>query len=318
MVRIRIHTSPHDLEQLRGMWEFVSKRGQKTIFQNFDWNLLAARQFGDREAPVVVTAEASYGLAIVPAARSPKGTLRLLGEELFDYRNLLETGEQDVLRTALAALAPLGTPLEIAAVRDCDRSPALEGLELEPFNAAPGVDHAEISTEEFRWRHSRLARNMRRLQRQGFALKMHSGENSSLVRFIYAAKAERDPASLFHDPRRVDFMVKAARLQSSCFEIFTLESGAELAAALVTLREPTVRRFYTCFFSLEFAKLSPALALIHEITRQSLNSGLDCDYMTGEQGYKLRLATASMPLYRLRATSEQLAAMRHREIAVIG
>jgi hypothetical protein len=31
--------------------------------------------------------------------------------------------------------------------------------------------------------------------------------------------------------------------------------------------------------------------------------------MTGEQGYKLRLATSSMPLYKLQATPEQLAAL---------
>ena len=40
----------------------------------------------------------------------------------------------------------------------------------------------------------------------------------------------------------------------------------------------------------------------------SLAEGLDCDYMTGAQPYKLRLATGSMPLFRLRATPRQLAA----------
>ena len=36
---------------------------------------------------------------------------------------------------------------------------------------------------------------------------------------------------------------------------------------------------------------------------------MDCDYMTGEQVYKLRLATSSVPLYRLKATSKQLGAL---------
>jgi hypothetical protein len=31
--------------------------------------------------------------------------------------------------------------------------------------------------------------------------------------------------------------------------------------------------------------------------------------MTGEQGYKLRLATSSVPLYRLKATPERLACL---------
>jgi CelD/BcsL family acetyltransferase involved in cellulose biosynthesis len=310
MVRIRIHTSVRALEQLRRLWEFIGKQGQRTVFQSFDWNLLAARQFSDREEPFVVVSEASYGLAIVPAARSlGNGSLRLLGEELFDYRSFLCAGEDDVLRSALATLAQAAAPLETLAVRECDRSAVLENLQLEPFTLAPAVKRAEISGEAFGSRHSRLARNLRRFQRRGFEIKIHSGENSSLVRLIYESKARHDPRSLFHNSQRVAFMVEAGQLQPSRFEVVTLESETELAAALVILREPEVRRFYTCYFPLEFAKLSPAMALIHKVTRQSLESGLDCDYMTGEQGYKMRLATSSMALYRLRATPDQLAAM---------
>ena len=39
----------------------------------------------------------------------------------------------------------------------------------------------------------------------------------------------------------------------------------------------------------------------------SLEDGLDCDYMTGEQPYKLRLATNTVPLYRVSATAERMA-----------
>ena len=77
---------------------------------------------------------------------------------------------------------------------------------------------------------------------------------------------------------------------------------------MVTLRDRECRRFYTGWFDPEYQKHSPALALIFEITRQSLLEGLDCDYMTGEQPYKMRLATNSVPLYRVRATAEKLAA----------
>src|SRR5262249_11531800 len=59
----------------------------------------------------------------------------------------------------------------------------------------------------------------------------------------------------------------------------------------------------------DLEKHSPALSLIYEVTRRSLAAGLDCDYMTGEQPYKMRLATASNPLYRLQATPEQLAVL---------
>jgi len=40
-----------------------------------------------------------------------------------------------------------------------------------------------------------------------------------------------------------------------------------------------------------------------------LADGLDCDYMTGEQSYKMRLATNSVAVYRALATSEYLAAI---------
>ena len=106
MVRIRIHTSIRALEQLRRLWDFTRKQGQGTIFQNFDWNLLAAQKFSDREDPFIVVAEASYGVAIVPGAlRRGDNSLRLLGEELFDYHSFLHAGEEEVLRSALAALA---------------------------------------------------------------------------------------------------------------------------------------------------------------------------------------------------------------------
>jgi len=92
------------------------------------------------------------------------------------------------------------------------------------------------------------------------------------------------------------------------FEIFTLENGKQKAAAVVTLRDGACRRFYTGWFAAECEKHSPALSLIYEVTRQSLAEGLDCDYMTGEQGYKMRLATDLVKLFKVRATAAELAA----------
>ena len=128
---------------------------------------------------------------------------------------------------------------------------------------------------------------------------------------IFAGKAAQHPSvSLFHDPARIQFLVSAAAQMPEVFEIFTLENGPlDMAAAVVTLLDRGCRRFYTGWFAPEYEKHSPALALIYEITRQSLSAGLDCDYMTGEQPYKMRLATSSVPLYRVHATPEQLAAL---------
>lgn len=319
MLRVRIHNSPQELEQLRPVWESIRKRGQGTLFQDFDWNLLAARRFGHRESPFVVSAEASYGVAIVPAVlRRKDKSVRLLGEELFDYRSFLHAGDEEVLRHALAALAQAEAPLELLALRECDRLALLEEIELSSFTAAPSVSRADVSAEQFAVLHNRLGRNLRRFQRKGFELRSYNGEYSELLRSIYERKRAYDPASLFHDPVRVEFMVEAALLNPYGCEIFSLESGSQLAAALVTFLDGATRRFYTCYFSREFAKLSPAMVLIHEVTRQSLASGMDCDYMTGEQGYKLRLATGATGLYRLRATAQQLAGLAEAEARLAG
>jgi hypothetical protein len=226
---------------------------------------------------------------------------------LFDYRTFLHTGDDEVLRGALGVLAEFGRPLEIVALRESDRSAVNDELQIVPFAGAPGVSCAQISVETFAATHTRLARNLRRLERLGFELRSYDGANPQLLRSIYTDKAEQSESSLFHDPARIEFLVSAAGLMPDVFETFTLENCGQRAAVVVTLRDNGCRRFYTGWFAAEHQKHSPALALIYEITRQSLAEGLDCDYMTGEQPYKLRLATNLMALYRAQATPERLA-----------
>ncbi|HEX7288721.1 MAG TPA: GNAT family N-acetyltransferase [Candidatus Angelobacter sp.] len=318
-MKITICRRPNEIIALRPLWDSLCDPRVSTTFQDFDLNLLAAETFAGREEPLVVCAEASYGAAIVPAAVRPcDGTLRLLGEEVFDYRSFLHQGDDEVLFSALAVLAELGMNLEVVALRepDCGRVPA--GLPLFPFSAAPAVLRTQVTAAEFELRHTRLARNLRRLQRLGLELATYPGGDSRLLRTIYQNKATQDAESLFHDPVRVQFMVRAGMLKPERMEIFTLERGERIGAALVTLLDPGVRRFYTGWFAPELAAHSPALTLIYEVTRLSLAADLDCDYMTGEQPYKLRLATSSMPLYKLKAAAAQLAAAVSRTATVLG
>jgi CelD/BcsL family acetyltransferase involved in cellulose biosynthesis len=314
-LRIRSFQSAEAWSEIRPVWERILTVQSHTIFQNFDLNLLAGTFFAGREEPFIVCAEASYGVAIVPATIRHDGSFRLLGEELFDYRCFLHQGDPEVLRAALAALAQLGRPLEIVAVRETEAAALKDDLPLLEFCCAPSVLCRDTSADEFAVAHSRLGRNLRRLARLGFALHRYGGDYPGLVRFIYRKKAAQDQNSLFRDPARVEFMVNAAILLQDRFEIFTLEDEASIAAALVVLREERCRRFYTGWFAPQLEKHSPALSLIYEITRQSLAEGLDCDYMTGEQSYKLRLATDSVPLYRVQATAEQLAALGQQPAA---
>lgn len=307
MLQITLARSAREMAALRPLWQSLRREGSTTVFQDFHWNLLALTTFADREEPLVVCAQASYGAAIIPAVfRLQDSTLRFVGEELFDYRGFLHQGDVEVLMSALGLLAAIDRPLEIVALRESQRCPLMDCW-LQPFSAAPGVSPRDISAEAFGAGHPRLARNLRRLERHGYKLKSHGGENSRLVREIYRRKAAQLPGSLFEDPLRVEFLMNVALSHPGIFEIFTLESDSQMAAALVTLRDGNIRRFYTGWFDPALHKQSPALALICEVTRRSLEEGIDCDYMTGEQPYKLRLASRSTRLYRLYATPQQLA-----------
>jgi CelD/BcsL family acetyltransferase involved in cellulose biosynthesis len=312
-LKITVCTSAEELLRLRPLWEQLCGNGKATVFQDFRWNYLAAERFADREQPYVVCAESSNGAAIVPAVlRKSDNCLRLLGEELFDYRSFLCDGDNDALCAALAALSDLGRPLEVVAMREGDRNAIIDQLQVVPFVGAPGVCCSDIDAGQFAAAHSRLSRNLRRMERLGFDLRNYNGSNPQLLRSIFTGKANQLAVSLFHDPARIEFLVSAAEQMPEVFEIFTLEKGSTLAAAVVTLIDRGCRRFYTGWFAPEYEKHSPALALIYEITRQSLAAGLDCDYMTGEQPYKMRLAISSVPLYKVRATPQQLAALNQQ------
>jgi CelD/BcsL family acetyltransferase involved in cellulose biosynthesis len=69
------------------------------------------------------------------------------------------------------------------------------------------------------------------------------------------------------------------------------------------------------YFDPAWSKFSPGVVLIYEVTAHTLNEGLDCDYMTGEYGYKNRLATAMVPLLKVEATADDLAQVALRRQA---
>jgi CelD/BcsL family acetyltransferase involved in cellulose biosynthesis len=311
--KVRVATTAQELLQLRPLWEELTTDSGCTIFQNFDLNLLAAKMFAGREVPHVVCVMNSNGIAIIPAVICLRdAVIRFLGEELFDYRTFLHVGDHAALRTAVAELARLNMPLDVIAMRE-GAIPGVRGLSSTPFAGAPVVRCSDTDADQFNRTHHRLPRNLRRLSARSYEIRRYDGENPQLLRQIYRFKAQQDPESLFRDPARVEFMVNGALLQPELFEIFTLECEGRLGAALVTLRDGNVRRLYTGWFAPDLAKHSPALCLIHHVTCEALDQEMDCDYMTGEQPYKLRLATGSHQLYRLQATAQELSQFAESE-----
>jgi hypothetical protein len=317
-LKICVAITATEMDALRPAWESLYAESETaTMFQAFAWNRLAAECFGRRERPYVVFAEGAGGAAIIPAAIGSE-RLTLLGDALFDYRNVLSVGDEAPLRSAWAKLADLRLPLHVTALRG--DTAHWDAFAPAPFVAAPQV--AGISADEFAASHSRLGRTVRRLAGQGIRLHRRCGGATSLVRWIYRQKAAQFAGSehnIFADLARVDFMAAACAMDEGC-EIFTFETASAVVAALVTFQDRNnhgardVRRFYTVYFDPAWAQHSPGIALCFEITRRTLADGFDCDYMTGEQPHKTRLMTSSVPLFRVNATAEMIAQAAHLDV----
>jgi CelD/BcsL family acetyltransferase involved in cellulose biosynthesis len=299
--RILIAQSRPELERLRHPWQrLFNLTSGNTLFQRFDWNALAAEVFSEREQSYVVFAETDDGAALVPACIAG-GELRLLGETLFDYRAPLTTSAQ-ALAAAWGELAALGRPLRVEALRGTE-APDWGALACELFARAPFV--AGLTADQFLARHARARRLLRKWEERGAAVRREDGRSRHLES-IYRQKAETTPASLFRDPVRIEFMLRIARANPTACDVFLLDMKGRLAAAIVTFRDERWRRFYTMYHDQEFAALSPGTTVLFAATVESLREGFRCDYMTGEQGYKLRFATGSFPLWRLTASAQQL------------
>lgn len=307
--QITIARSASEMDRIAPLWNDLLKSQAHTIFQRFSWNRLAAHIFGDRLTVRVLAVESDAGAAIIPAAiNHATRQIELIGEALFDYRDVLHAGDPAVLHVAWQQMARCGNALCITAVNGAGARERWQEFPVAPFATAPQVERALVDESDFRLAHSRLGRQMRRLARLGASLHVYSGGNSEAIRRLYDCKRTHFAEdNLFFDQRRCDFIVAAAGLEGSNCELFMLETrDGSLAAGLLTFRDRNVRRFYTIYFDPEWARYSPGVALLYEVTARSLGEGLSCDYMTGEQPYKLRLANASRTLYRVEVRAQEL------------
>lgn len=292
------------MDRLRPVWDHLYHGcGANTLFQTFSWNLLAASLFSSREEPYVVFLESDAGQALIPGAIADHG-FTLLGEALFDYRDVLACGDPAVLRLAWQEVAALGLPVFFAGLRGEERRRAWQEFMPQPFVSAPCVLARETSAEQLAAAHCRIGSRWRKLLREEVKFRHEPRPTPELLRRIYQLKAEQAPASLFRDSTRINFLVAAAESGPAPCDVYTLTQGATLVAALVTFRDRDTRRFYTTYYDHSWARFSPGMALLFEATRLSLEQGLNCDYMTGEQPHKTRLATSHMPLFRVECSRE--------------
>jgi CelD/BcsL family acetyltransferase involved in cellulose biosynthesis len=302
-------TSCSQFDELRPLWQSLYSPERYTLFQSYEWNRLAAEAFRSRSAPRVTAVEDENGAAIIPACAAEE-TIYLLGDELFDYRDLLVRGDEEVAALAVRCLSDGGTNLHVTALMGQGANDRWQhlGFATESFVTAPCVRRADADATAFEAQHHRSARLVRKLARAGVTYHQYSGSETALVREIYEKKAQQvidGKPNLLADASRRDFLIAACGF-GAC-NVFTFETAGSLIAALVTFRDGDIRRFYTIYFDYAWAHFSPGVALLYEVTRNSLAQGLDCDYMTGEQPHKMRFATASVPLFRVNASAAQLA-----------
>ena len=314
MIRTHIARTASDIERLRPFWLELERLPGATLYQSFRWNHAIAVTLGN-SMPFVVAVANEHGAAIIPAAIE-NGALTLLGDVLFDYRDVL-SNDDEALAAGWSVLADQRLPLRFTALRDDSSHPFWSAAARVDFCGAPSMSLDDISAEGFRSRHWRQAKQFRRLCREGARMVHSDGSNSRLIRGIYEQKALQlagDPNNVFADPRRIDFMVRIAAEEGSRCDVYCLQAGETIISSLITFlddipgRRP-IRRYYTTVFDHGWARLSPGIALLYEVARQSLADGIDVDLQTGEQFHKSRLATRATPLYRVDLTAGQVAAL---------
>ncbi len=305
MLRVRVARNLAEIDALRSAWESI-EREQGTIFQKFRWNRVAASLFTDREEPNFLFCEDDNGIAIIPAVICRESqTLSLAGETLFDYRDYLACGDPHALDQAWKHLASLGLPFTVTAI--CQPEAAIwKQLPMNFYSRSPQLSPEQINAEDFAHRHARAFSRLHKLERMGLEIKEYSG-NHPMVRRVYELRSRQSiPGELFHDSRRVDFMVAVCAQEGSRCQVFTLEHGGTLAGALITFRDREFRRFYSTYYDRNWSRYSPGVSLLFEIARRSLKEGLSFDLMTGEQPYKLRIAQSKQDLFQITATPQQM------------
>lgn len=314
MRRIVLARTAAEILSLRSRWEYLQARCSRTIFQTFKWNWLSAQLF-EYEEPHVVFCETEGGMALLPLCINLRQkALSCLGDVLFDYRDVLSMGDDDAVLAGWEQASRIGLRFSTGGLQSSSQK-RWAGFHLNPFYRTPLVKVAEMSAADFADRHVRSASRLRRLERMGMEVREYVPASPPLLRWVYEQKANQPPEAgenIFSDPRRIEFMAALAAHEPHCEEVFALEKDGKRIAALMTLREHRCRRFYTIWFDQQWARHSPGISLIYEVTRRSLAQGLTCDYMTGEQDYKMRFATSVEPLFWVEASAEELRALPER------
>jgi CelD/BcsL family acetyltransferase involved in cellulose biosynthesis len=289
-----------DLHPLESLWR---QAHSEHIFQQYELNAAWAAQFAGPSG-------AGFQLHIWHTASPPmlvpcvvrNGWLSWLGHGLFDYADPLGAPSD-------FAACPSPSPAaacDIAGIRD--NSPwrsqftrmAPHRAALAPFSAAPYC--AAISAAELERRHPRMAERWRELARKGvgWAPVLDPSARQRLLALMLRWKQSRMGARNVLHTLEAAWLAEMASYEGC--ELWRLGDEADWAGFL-TWRFGHTRYGYTLAHDPARAKYSPGAKLLYAVLARSLDQGLRFDFLTGEQDFKLRLATGRVPLWRLESAS---------------
>jgi len=238
-----------------------------------------------------------------------------LGEELFDYRDILAAGDGEAAALAWKTLGEIGGEMEfrVKAVRESSLDsgfgaprvpgPGAQIFTSEFFANAPKIRRQDSPSGQ---KHHRLERNLEKMKAAGCEMKIANGCESRLVTEILSLKAMQEDKSLFRDPLRIEMVSRMAAASGNHCEIFALTHGSTIVAGLITFIDGEWRRLYTTYYDRRWAKYSPGVSLVNYVIGLSVEAGIDLDLMTGEQPYKQRFATSKEALFTLRTSASAL------------
>lgn len=308
MLKLETLRTAHELDRVKARWLWLQNECDCTLFQSYELNRSVAEWFAARETPNIIVAESDSGLAIIPAVRRER-ELGLIGETLFDYRDILSAGDPAVLEEAWRLLALTGLSLEVTALRGLETRARWQALSPTEFCNAPTTRCCDITAEQFVSAHKKSAKASRRFAREGFRLMRRDRNMRPVTEWLYRHKTEWSGASdnLFCDIHRRNIMLHIINTNVCKCTVWSYENtDGDIAGALVTFEHGRRRHFYTIHHDPRWDKFSPGQVMIFDVTRESLAEGLDVDFMTGEYSYKNRLATAMVPLFRVNASALQM------------
>lgn len=288
-----------DLTPLAGHWQAAFDACPASVFQSFafarNWAAVFCR---DVELQIWVQ---NPGPLVLPFALR-NGQLGLIGEGLFDYLDLVGLAPPQLLLEAVEKVSGLDwRSAQFTGVPAASPHAIFwKGLNAEcseyaaaPWRPAPDPTFGDHARWAVRWRAAQAE----------LQLETGPAERRRLLAWLLDRKARalaaRGAANVLGacEQRWLAAMVEH---EPHIAELWALRRRGELLAALLAWQTPTMRYAYTLSYEQRAAALSPGLLLLYALVRYTMNQGRGFNFLTGEQSFKLRLATLRDPLLRYR------------------